>query len=135
VTRFWDRSFLIVFQRVFCGKYKKNPASIYKTRVQSIFFGCRVCFIFGGPVDQPITDITPTLLTSSVIASLRQVDYLANQVLQMAGAMDKVSQMPIVSSIRKINLSGRVLTGLKVKCYKKFFKSLFFRKETQNYYL
>ena len=48
-------------------------------------------------MDHQVTDVTRTFLTSSVVASIRQVDYLANQVLQMAGAMDKVSQMPLVS--------------------------------------
>jgi GMP synthase (glutamine-hydrolysing) len=34
----------------------------------------RVTFIFGGPVVYPVNDITPTLLTPTVISTLRQVN-------------------------------------------------------------
>ena len=56
----------------------------------------RVCYIFGPIVQHPITDITPTHLTSNVIATLRQADNLANQILTSNGYMDAISQMPIV---------------------------------------
>ncbi|XP_043465501.1 GMP synthase [glutamine-hydrolyzing] [Leptopilina heterotoma] len=56
----------------------------------------RVCYIFGPMVHHPITDITPTHLTSNVIGTLRQADHLANQVLASNGCMQEISQMPIV---------------------------------------
>lgn len=56
----------------------------------------RVCYIFGPQLHHPIQDITPTYLTSNVIATLRQADHLANQVLTSNGCMGDISQMPIV---------------------------------------
>lgn len=56
----------------------------------------RVCYVFGELVHHPVTDITPTFLTSNVIATLRQADYLANQVLASNGSMGLISQMPVV---------------------------------------
>ncbi|XP_063987123.1 GMP synthase [glutamine-hydrolyzing] [Diachasmimorpha longicaudata] len=56
----------------------------------------RVCYIFGPMVHHPVTDITPTHLTSSVISTLRQADHLANQVLASNGCMGTISQMPVV---------------------------------------
>merc|ERR1712001_480493 len=40
----------------------------------------RVTYIFGGVVEHPVTDVTPTMLTPFVISTLRQADHLANQV-------------------------------------------------------
>jgi len=40
----------------------------------------RVCYVFGGIVKDPVSDITPTCLTSNVLSTLRQVDYAATQV-------------------------------------------------------
>lgn len=56
----------------------------------------RVCFIFGPQVRHPVTDITPTHLTSNVIATLRQADHVANLVLANNGCMGAISQMPVV---------------------------------------
>ncbi|XP_032663620.1 GMP synthase [glutamine-hydrolyzing] [Odontomachus brunneus] len=56
----------------------------------------RVCYIFGPQLHHPIQDITPTYLTSNVIATLRQADHLANQVFAANGCMDAISQMPVV---------------------------------------
>lgn len=56
----------------------------------------RVCYIFGGSVRETVHDVTPTLLTSNVVATIRQADYLATQVLNESGYLDKVSQMPVV---------------------------------------
>jgi len=56
----------------------------------------RVCYAFGGHVENPVTDVTPTYLTTLVISTLREVDYRANQVLNMSGEISKISQMPIV---------------------------------------
>ncbi|XP_012282535.1 GMP synthase [glutamine-hydrolyzing] [Orussus abietinus] len=56
----------------------------------------RVCYVFGPMVQHPVTDITPTHLTSNVIATLRQADHLANQVLASNGCMGAISQMPVI---------------------------------------
>uniref|UniRef100_A0A0A9X3L7 GMP synthase (glutamine-hydrolyzing) n=2 Tax=Lygus hesperus TaxID=30085 RepID=A0A0A9X3L7_LYGHE len=56
----------------------------------------RVCYVSGDLVKDPIQDITPTYLTSPVLATLRQADYLATQVLFNSDVMSKVAQMPIV---------------------------------------
>ncbi|XP_003704219.1 GMP synthase burgundy [Megachile rotundata] len=56
----------------------------------------RVCFIFGPQLHHPIMDITPTHLTSNVIATLRQADHVANLVLATNGCMGAISQMPVV---------------------------------------
>ncbi|XP_057325175.1 GMP synthase [glutamine-hydrolyzing] [Microplitis mediator] len=56
----------------------------------------RVCYIFGPIVQHPITDITPTHLTSNVISTLRQADHLANQVLASNNCINAISQMPVV---------------------------------------
>jgi len=57
----------------------------------------RVTFVFGGPIEHQVNDITPTLLTPHSIATLRAADHLANQVLNSnPEAKAKLSQMPLV---------------------------------------
>ena len=56
----------------------------------------RICYVFGGIVEHQITDVTPTFLTPNVIATIRQADHVANQVLNTAECTRKVSQMPVV---------------------------------------
>lgn len=56
----------------------------------------RVCFVFGGAVKDLVQDITQTNLTPGVLATLRQADFLANQVLAESSFMEKIAQMPIV---------------------------------------
>ncbi|GAB6018698.1 hypothetical protein CHUAL_000374 [Chamberlinius hualienensis] len=56
----------------------------------------RVVYIFGGPVTEPIHDITPTFLTPGPISILRQADYLATQVLLSSEYYNQISQMPII---------------------------------------
>jgi len=56
----------------------------------------RICYIFGGPVEHPVMEVTPTFLTPLVLATIRQADHLAHQVLSSAGKMGAVSQMPVV---------------------------------------
>jgi GMP synthase (glutamine-hydrolysing) len=40
----------------------------------------RICYIFGGPVEHPVMEVTPTFLTPLVLATIRQADHLAHQV-------------------------------------------------------
>lgn len=40
----------------------------------------RVCYIFGGPVMYPISDVTDTRISAYSLAQLRQADHLANTV-------------------------------------------------------
>lgn len=56
----------------------------------------RVCYIFGDPVTFPVQDITPTFLTSNVLSTLRQADYVAHKVLKASNHMNTLSQMPII---------------------------------------
>ncbi|XP_073989483.1 GMP synthase burgundy [Rhodnius prolixus] len=56
----------------------------------------RVCYIGGGLVKDPVQDITPTYLTTHVLATVRQADHLATQVLNNSEYMRKVSQMPVI---------------------------------------
>jgi len=56
----------------------------------------RICYIFGGPVEHPVMEVTPTYLTPLVLATVRQADHLAHQVLSNAGKTNCVSQMPVV---------------------------------------
>jgi len=56
----------------------------------------RICYIFGGPVEHPVMEVTPTYLTPIVLATIRQADHLAHQVLANAGKNSAVSQMPVV---------------------------------------
>jgi len=56
----------------------------------------RICYIFGGPVEHPVMEVTPTCLTPIVMATVRQADNLAHQVLAGAGKTTAVSQMPVV---------------------------------------
>lgn len=49
----------------------------------------RVCYLFGGLVKEPITEITPTLLTPEVLTTVRQCDYLAHQVTYIAEFKDE----------------------------------------------
>ncbi|XP_046672222.1 GMP synthase [glutamine-hydrolyzing] isoform X2 [Homalodisca vitripennis] len=56
----------------------------------------RVCYIAGDLVRDQILDITPTFLTSIVLATARQVDHVATQVLVTTKTAHLISQMPVV---------------------------------------
>jgi len=56
----------------------------------------RVVYVFGGPVQYPIEDVTPTFLTSGVLATLRQADHNATRTLAESGQLNTISQMPVV---------------------------------------
>ncbi|CAL1543679.1 unnamed protein product [Lymnaea stagnalis] len=56
----------------------------------------RVVYVFGPSVIHPVEDITPTFLTTGVLATLRQADYNATRTLAEAGVSGAISQMPIV---------------------------------------
>ena len=45
----------------------------------------RVVWVFGGEVKGPILEVTPTRLTSGVLATLRQADYIAQTSLANHG--------------------------------------------------
>jgi len=56
----------------------------------------RVVWIFGPSVKDTLTEVTTTLLTSNVLATLRQADSVACNVLQQSGLYTKIAQMPVV---------------------------------------
>ncbi|KAF7243316.1 GMP synthase [glutamine-hydrolyzing] [Varanus komodoensis] len=56
----------------------------------------RVVYVFGPPVKEPPTDVTPTFLTTGVLSTLRQADFEAHNILRESGYSGKISQMPII---------------------------------------
>uniref|UniRef100_A0A0A1X6H0 GMP synthase (glutamine-hydrolyzing) n=1 Tax=Zeugodacus cucurbitae TaxID=28588 RepID=A0A0A1X6H0_ZEUCU len=56
----------------------------------------RVCYVFGGPVQYQITDITHTTLNKYVLEQLREADAIGNEIIIQAGLHRIISQMPIV---------------------------------------
>ncbi|XP_060690795.1 GMP synthase [glutamine-hydrolyzing] [Hemiscyllium ocellatum] len=56
----------------------------------------RVVYVFGPQIREPITDVTPTFLTTGVLSTLRQADFEAHNILRESGYSGKISQMPIV---------------------------------------
>ncbi|XP_006753896.1 PREDICTED: GMP synthase [glutamine-hydrolyzing] [Myotis davidii] len=56
----------------------------------------RVVYIFGPPVKEPPTDVTPTFLTTGVLSTLRQADFEAQNILRESGYAGKISQMPVI---------------------------------------
>uniref|UniRef100_A0A8C0V9G4 GMP synthase [glutamine-hydrolyzing] n=1 Tax=Cyanistes caeruleus TaxID=156563 RepID=A0A8C0V9G4_CYACU len=56
----------------------------------------RVVYVFGPPVKEPPTDVTPTFLTTGVLSTLRQADFEAHTILRESGYAGKISQMPII---------------------------------------
>ncbi|XP_039279535.1 GMP synthase [glutamine-hydrolyzing]-like [Nilaparvata lugens] len=56
----------------------------------------RVCYVAGPLVKDQILDITPTFLTTRVLSTLRQADFVATQILMSNNVMQSVTQMPVV---------------------------------------
>ncbi|XP_006903045.1 PREDICTED: ATP-binding cassette sub-family F member 2-like [Elephantulus edwardii] len=59
----------------------------------------RVVYIFGPPVKEPPTDVTPTFLTTGVLSTLRQADFEAHNILRRCGYAGEISQMPVILSL------------------------------------
>uniref|UniRef100_A0A8C9W0G8 GMP synthase [glutamine-hydrolyzing] n=1 Tax=Scleropages formosus TaxID=113540 RepID=A0A8C9W0G8_SCLFO len=55
-----------------------------------------VVYVFGPQVKEPPTDITPTFLTTGVLGTLRQADFVAHTILRESGYSGKISQMPVI---------------------------------------
>lgn len=47
--------------------------------------------MFGPPVKEPPTDVTPTFLTTGVLSTLRQADFEAHNILRESGRYLAVS--------------------------------------------
>jgi hypothetical protein len=45
----------------------------------------RVVYVFGSHVKEPPTDVTPTFLTTGVLSTLRQADFVAHSILRESG--------------------------------------------------
>ncbi|XP_040929434.1 GMP synthase [glutamine-hydrolyzing] isoform X1 [Betta splendens] len=56
----------------------------------------RVVYVFGSHVKEPPSDITPTFLTTGVLSTLRQADFVAHTILRESGFSGKISQMPVI---------------------------------------
>ncbi|KAG9338741.1 hypothetical protein JZ751_025410 [Albula glossodonta] len=55
-----------------------------------------VVYVFGPQVKEPPADITPTFLTTGVLSTLRQADFVAHSILRESGYSGKISQMPVI---------------------------------------
>lgn len=77
----------------------------------------RVVYVFGPPVKEPPTDVTPTFLTTGVLSTLRQADFEAHNILRESGRYFALSHG--LRSCFKIpsNLTGYSYSGT-VKIYK-----------------
>lgn len=53
---------------------------------------CRVVYVFGPPVKEPPTDVTPTFLTTGVLSTLRQADFEAHNILRESGRCSTLPQ-------------------------------------------
>ncbi|EMP28965.1 GMP synthase [glutamine-hydrolyzing] [Chelonia mydas] len=49
----------------------------------------RVVYVFGPPVKEPPTDVTPTFLTTGVLSTLRQADFEAHNILRESAELAK----------------------------------------------
>nr|CAB3249850.1 GMP synthase [glutamine-hydrolyzing] [Phallusia mammillata] len=56
----------------------------------------RVAYVFGAAVTDQIQDVTPTVLSFNVLATLRQCDFVADKILTKHNVYNKISQMPVV---------------------------------------
>lgn len=54
-------------------------------RLQFFIHVSRVVYVFGSHVKEPPTDITPTFLTTGVLSTLRQADFVAHSILRESG--------------------------------------------------
>lgn len=45
----------------------------------------RVVYVFGSHMKEPPSDITPTFLTTGVLSTLRQADFVAHSILRESG--------------------------------------------------
>lgn len=70
--------------------------SIAKEIPKTIHSVNRVVYIFGEPITEPITEITPTYLTPSVVQQLRHADTIVNEILLQYGLLKTLSQVPVV---------------------------------------
>lgn len=57
----------------------------------------RVVYLFGDVVSQPITTITPTLLSEQTVDQVRQADRIVYELLQKHNLLDQVAQVPVIS--------------------------------------
>ncbi|XP_064841422.1 GMP synthase [glutamine-hydrolyzing]-like isoform X2 [Oncorhynchus masou masou] len=65
-------------------------------RPSSLLPPSRVVYVFGSHVKEPPTDVTPTFLTTGVLSTLRQADFVAHSILRESGYSGKISQMPVI---------------------------------------
>jgi len=66
----------------------------------------RVVYIFGKPITQPVTQITPTYLTPDVITQLQSADALVTEFLIKNNLIKKLSQVPVISLPVNFGIEG-----------------------------
>lgn len=68
----------------------------YSMYAKCVFLPCplfsRVVYVFGPPVKEPPTDVTPTFLTTGVLSTLRQADFEAHNILRESGRYSTLSR-------------------------------------------
>ncbi|KAL5281588.1 GMPS family protein [Megaselia abdita] len=56
----------------------------------------RVCYVFGGHIQFPISEVTYTHISNFTLSQLREADAIANEVMKLTGTTKQIAQMPIV---------------------------------------
>lgn len=56
----------------------------------------RVCYVFGGHIQYPVTEVTYTHISNFALSQLREADAIANEVMKSTGTTRQIAQMPIV---------------------------------------
>uniref|UniRef100_A0AAZ3P7I9 GMP synthase [glutamine-hydrolyzing] n=1 Tax=Oncorhynchus tshawytscha TaxID=74940 RepID=A0AAZ3P7I9_ONCTS len=90
-----------------CGVTSKEAPNLGAPHWESLMFLARliprmchainrVVYVFGSHVKEPPTDVTPTFLTTGVLSTLRQADFVAHSILRESGYSGKISQMPVI---------------------------------------
>jgi GMP synthase (glutamine-hydrolysing) len=73
----------------------------------------RVAYVFGEPMRDKITEITPTFLTPDVTTQVRQADHIVNRILKNYGLDRTLSQVPVVSFPVSFGEPGKRSIGIR----------------------
>ncbi len=80
----------------------------------------RVAYVFGEPLTEPVTTITPTRLTKPTLDLLRQADAIVNQILLDHDLLKKISQVPVILFPVSFGESGKRSIGIRTIITKDF---------------
>lgn len=68
----------------------------------------RVVYVFGSHVKEPPSDITPTFLTTGVLSTLRQADFVAHSILRESGKCARWRHLNKALCTGALQISGRM---------------------------